>query len=197
MKVDDDDTPPADLQLAAEMWATRERFDMFIVGLTFTVLGAAVQTAKFDAYSKSAQWLELVAWLLLLVTGLVGILRIYFLTTVVTLDKVHKDFALREKGLEKLRGESAGLRQEIEEQLVSGAIGSRPILARIGRNELKQASMAKTLSDEQTKIRTLTSTLRAAFAAAENAHVALILMSFTILGFARAHDPLGKLLGWS
>lgn len=53
----------------------QEKFELYLLALLFTLLAAAVQTAKFDGGSI-ANALELLGWLLLLLSGLVGLWRL-------------------------------------------------------------------------------------------------------------------------
>ena len=53
----------------------QEKFCFYIVGLTFTVLGLSIQTARFDGAVVCGA-LELTAWLALLCSGMVGLSRI-------------------------------------------------------------------------------------------------------------------------
>lgn len=52
----------------------QEKFELYLLGLIFTLLGLAVQTATFGR-SQIADTLELAGWLSLLTSGLVGLLR--------------------------------------------------------------------------------------------------------------------------
>jgi len=52
----------------------QQAFDLYFLGLTFTVLALSIQTASFGEYA-SLDSLELLAWLLLLLSGLSGIHR--------------------------------------------------------------------------------------------------------------------------
>jgi hypothetical protein len=53
----------------------QEKFDAYLLGLIFTLLGLSIQTAKFGA-SRVADTLEILAWLLLLAAGLAGLSRL-------------------------------------------------------------------------------------------------------------------------
>jgi hypothetical protein len=52
----------------------REKFEIYLLTLTFSILGLSVQTAKFGS-SAFQDSLELLGWLSLLVSGVVGIVR--------------------------------------------------------------------------------------------------------------------------
>jgi hypothetical protein len=53
----------------------QEKFDAYLLGLIFTILGLSIQTAKFGV-SSAADASEIVAWLLLLIAGLAGLSRL-------------------------------------------------------------------------------------------------------------------------
>ena|ERR1017187_3553235 len=53
----------------------QEKFELYLLGLIFTVLALAVQTAKFDNINIIAAYFELVSWVALLISGLVGLWR--------------------------------------------------------------------------------------------------------------------------
>jgi hypothetical protein len=63
---------------AAELRHARElqaKFDIYFLGLTFTLLGLAVQTAKFGR-SRAGDLLELGGWIALIVSSLAGLSRL-------------------------------------------------------------------------------------------------------------------------
>lgn len=53
----------------------RERFEFYFVGLIFTVLGLSIQTAKFSQ-TIIPDGFELLAWMSLLISGFMGLIRI-------------------------------------------------------------------------------------------------------------------------
>ena len=84
----------------------QEKFDAYLLGLIFTVLGLSIQTAKFGA-SRYADLLELLAWVLLLVAGLVGLSRLEWVPEI--------------SRLHSLSDEQTELRRAAEEAQVKGA----------------------------------------------------------------------------
>jgi hypothetical protein len=56
----------------------QERFDFYLIALTFAVLGFATQTAHFGR-SSVADAAELSSWLILLISGVVGLSRLEWL----------------------------------------------------------------------------------------------------------------------
>ena len=53
----------------------QEKFEYYLVALTFTLLGLSVQTVKFGS-SNVADILELVGWVVLLLSGIMALLRL-------------------------------------------------------------------------------------------------------------------------
>jgi hypothetical protein len=53
----------------------QEKFELYLLGLAFTLLGLAIQTAKFEG-PPPQRIIELTGWFLLLISGLVGLLRL-------------------------------------------------------------------------------------------------------------------------
>lgn len=53
----------------------QEKFELYLLALVFTVLGLAVQTAKFDG-GWIASCFELAGWAALLLSGVIGVLRL-------------------------------------------------------------------------------------------------------------------------
>jgi NhaP-type Na+/H+ or K+/H+ antiporter len=66
---------PASQQNTAIAQRIQEKFDAYLLGLIFTILGLSIQTAKFGT-SPTADALEILSWLLLLVAGLAGLSRL-------------------------------------------------------------------------------------------------------------------------
>ncbi len=63
------------LDIAQKM---QERFEFYLIALTFTILGLSIQTATFGAHLTS-DILELTSWLLLFISGIVGLSRLEWL----------------------------------------------------------------------------------------------------------------------
>jgi NhaP-type Na+/H+ or K+/H+ antiporter len=53
----------------------QEKLELYLLGLAFTLLGLSIQTAKF-AGPPPQRIAELVGWVLMLISGVVGILRL-------------------------------------------------------------------------------------------------------------------------
>jgi hypothetical protein len=56
----------------------KERFEFYVIALTFTILGLSIQTAKFGSYI-APDILELLGWAFLFISGLVGLSRLEWL----------------------------------------------------------------------------------------------------------------------
>jgi erythromycin esterase-like protein len=73
----------------------QEKFDFYVVGLAFTVLGLAIQTAKFGVW-KWADVMELVGWLSLFISGVAGLRRLALIPGffhVAAFENEHRDSA--------------------------------------------------------------------------------------------------------
>jgi hypothetical protein len=53
----------------------QERYDFYLIALTFTILGLSIQTANFDEHIASGVF-ELLSWVTFLFSGLVGLSRL-------------------------------------------------------------------------------------------------------------------------
>lgn len=67
-----DKPPSSDVEYARKL---QEKFELYLLGLIFTLLALAVQTAKFGA-DDIADVFEIGGWICLLASGLVGLSRI-------------------------------------------------------------------------------------------------------------------------
>jgi hypothetical protein len=65
---------PASQSNTAIAQRTQERFDAYLLGLIFTILGLSIQTAKLGT-SPTADAFEVISWVLFLVAGLTGLSR--------------------------------------------------------------------------------------------------------------------------
>jgi len=68
----------------------QDKFELYLVGLVFTVLGLSIQTATFGVLLV-ADISELLGWLLLLVSGVVGLWRMEYVPVII------KNMATRDK----------------------------------------------------------------------------------------------------
>src|ERR1700682_458235 len=59
----------------------QEKFKLYLLGLAFTLLGLAIQTAKFEG-PPPQRIAELIGWVLLLISGIVGLLRLRWVPVV-------------------------------------------------------------------------------------------------------------------
>ena len=53
----------------------KERFEFYVIALAFTILGLSIQTASFGTSLPSDSF-ELLGWLFLFISGLVGLSRL-------------------------------------------------------------------------------------------------------------------------
>ncbi len=62
-----------------------EKYEFYFIGLTFTLLGASIQTADFADYSNVNSLIELMGWLALGLSGVVGLSKIEYLPSLITI----------------------------------------------------------------------------------------------------------------
>lgn len=59
-----------------------EKFEFYFLGLTFTLLGASIQTSSFNSYPCFSIYLELTAWGLFIISGLVGLSKVEWVSPI-------------------------------------------------------------------------------------------------------------------
>lgn len=62
-----------------------EKYEFYFLGLTFTLLGASIQTADFGDYSKVNSLIELMGWFTFGLSGVVGLSKIEYLPSLITI----------------------------------------------------------------------------------------------------------------
>lgn len=60
----------------------REKFEFYFLALTFTLLGASIQTANFSASPEISIVIELTAWVLLGASGLLGLSKVQWISSI-------------------------------------------------------------------------------------------------------------------
>ncbi len=91
-----------------------EKFDFYLLALTFTLLGFATQSASFG-WSTIADACELGGWLFLLVSGVIGLFRIS------AQPRISKLLALRASKVETLRTVSEEMVNKGTEEFYDGS----------------------------------------------------------------------------
>lgn len=62
-----------------------EKFEFYFLGLTFTLLGAAIQTATFVGHSHTSVFAEVIGWAGFTLSGLIGLSKVEHLSVVIYL----------------------------------------------------------------------------------------------------------------
>jgi len=91
----------------------QEKFDFYFLALAFTVLGLAIQTAKFG-HGKAADLAEILGWLLLLTSGLVGLSRLEWQP------QLFHIFSFQEDSKAVVREANSWISKGVEEARVAG-----------------------------------------------------------------------------
>lgn len=106
--------------LEAKAMDIQEKFELYLVSLTFTLLALSVQTASFGKY-PTADVLEILGWALLLISGIIGIFRLQYVPVVL------RYYAAKEADHEVDENDLASIEKKIASRLyiwlfVSGLI---------------------------------------------------------------------------
>ena len=104
-----------------------EKFEFYFIGLTFTLLGASIQTSNFQGYSIFSIYLELMGWGLLTVSGLIGLSKIEWISSILyvktrksSLEEVAKQLRLSQaQGLTNALNADNGQRISIKDTLAN------------------------------------------------------------------------------
>jgi hypothetical protein len=156
----------------------QEKFDFYLIGLTFTVLGLSVQTAKLDGPAPK-DTLELVSWSMLFVSGLAGLYRAERAPSLFRLGSVH----VREQDRE------TRLREASREGAAAVHIGddgtTRPIDEEIGKSTKAAAYVKNLLDRDYTRLHRIYPLQRW-----------LLAFGFATLLLARGYAVLSKMIAW-
>jgi NhaP-type Na+/H+ or K+/H+ antiporter len=59
----------------------QEKFELYLVSLTFTILALSIQTASFGKY-PTADVVEILGWVVFLISGVTGLIRLQYVPVV-------------------------------------------------------------------------------------------------------------------
>jgi hypothetical protein len=80
-----------------------EKFEFYFLGLTFTLLGAAIQTAAFTGHSHVSVITEIIGWAGFAISGLVGLSKLEHLSVVVYLRNRKNEFENNKSQFERAK----------------------------------------------------------------------------------------------
>jgi hypothetical protein len=152
-----------------------EKFEFYVLALTFTVLGLSVQTANFGR-NLVADGLEVLSWLLLLSSGIVGLRRLEQLPNMYRLFHFRQDRQASAQALKKMAMQGARMVHILEE----GA--RRPSTEVIAEIEAASKRIDEELAPMERGAATLYSWQRG-----------LGLSAFVLLIAARAYFPVARI----
>lgn len=164
-----DQPSKSDLEYSRQL---QEKFELYLLALIFTLLGLAVQTAKFGA-SQIADTLELLGWVLLLISGFVGLSRLEWLPVAY-----------------KTNSHLVGLKSE-HTQLMAASEQGHTEVAVIDQNE--PANIQAIIEDRAQaiqKVETRVKELEKSILRKYSIHKWLFVLGLTLLIGARGYPPL-------
>jgi hypothetical protein len=80
-----------------------EKFEFYFLGLTFTLLGAAIQTATFAGHSHASVFAEIIGWAGFAHSGLIGLSKVEHLSVVIYLRNRKNEFENNKSQLEQAK----------------------------------------------------------------------------------------------
>ena len=80
-----------------------EKFEFYFLGLTFTLLGAAIQTASFTDHSHISVIAEIIGWFGFTISGLVGLSKVEHLSVVIYLRNRKNEFENNKSQFEQVK----------------------------------------------------------------------------------------------
>jgi len=94
------------------------RFEFYLVALTFTIAGFAIQTGKFSG-NVFGDFSEIISWAMLCSSGAIGLWRIQYFPGMY---RVHDHLEITRQDIERLKGDksSRGMVQKLEHQVEEG-----------------------------------------------------------------------------
>jgi hypothetical protein len=113
-----------------------EKFEFFFLGLTFTLLGAAIQTASFGDHSYASIIAEIIGWAGFSLSGLIGLSKVEHLSVVIYLRDRKTEFENYKSQIEK--NKASGIQQARVAQ--TGEVMSiDAVIHQVGANASKYA----------------------------------------------------------
>jgi hypothetical protein len=102
-----------------------EKFEFYFLGLTFTLLGAAIQTASFVGHSHASVFAEVIGWAGFAFSGLIGLSKVEHLSVVIYLRNRKNEFENNKSQFEQAKASgvsSAKIAQTGEVMLIDAVI---------------------------------------------------------------------------
>lgn len=102
-----------------------EKFDFYFLGLTFTLLGAAIQTATFSGHSHASVLAEIIGWAGFALSGLTGLWKVENLAVIIYLRNRKNEFEGNKSQFEQAKASgitSAKIAQTGEVMLIDAVI---------------------------------------------------------------------------
>ena len=163
----------SDLEYSRQL---QEKFELYLLALIFTLLGLAVQTAKFGAH-QPADALELLGWTCLLISGFVGLSRIEWLPVIYQTNS----------RLSELKEEHARLVEAAE-----NGVTALPVLDQPGLGDIREiiADRSRALVKTESRVKKLEKLTRRKY----GVHKWLFVLGLALVVSARGYGPASGIL---